>query len=323
MRAFSLRNIAAGVVAASGAVLSVALYVPLARGWVLVVALLTLTAGALFWIVDTVLEWRHSREYTHFAALHGWEFVKFTRAYSNRFAAFPFSTGVDPHQRNVLKGTLNGVDCATFTHHFEIRDENNKSVDQIFQVSLVEIPVVLPRLEVVPEGVAAKFSKALGGRDLDVESYEFNRRWRVLCNDPRYAHAVLDPRMVERLLKPDALDLAIRIEGGAVMAWQAGRMGTDTLARRLGVLTAVARRIPAHVVREYQDLGALNYAGKERPIPDSAPEWATTPGALTSGKATGIEPGPAATGEGYVSQPWDDSRGGFDIIALPRPWRRT
>jgi hypothetical protein len=224
---------------------------------------------------------------------------------------------------NVLRGSLNGVQCVTFTHHFEIRDDGNRGADHAFQVSLVEIPVVLPRLEVVPEGVAAKFAKALGGRDLDVESHEFNRRWRVLCRDARYAHAVLDPRMVERLLEPDAWELAIRIDGGAVMAWQAGRVGTADLARRLGVLTAVARRIPAHVVRDYQERGAHKHSGRDRPFPESAPGWATTPGALTTGKATGIEPGPPATGDGYAGMPWVDARGTFDIFAVTRSWLDT
>lgn len=320
MRTFSPRNFAAGVVAVAGVVLSLGLYLPVLPWWLVITAVILFASGGVFWLVDRVFASRHRREFTEFAALHGWEYVPSTREYSARFASFPFATGTRQRQEHVLRGMLNGVQCVTFTHHFEIRDDNNRGADQAFQVSLVEIPVVLPRLEVVPEGVAAKFSKALGGRDLDVESHEFNRRWRVLCRDARYAHAVLDPRMVERLLEPDALELAIRIDGGAVLAWQAGRVGTGDLARRLGVLTAVARRIPAHVVREYQEQGAHNYSGRERPIPDTAPGWATTPGALTGGKATGIEPGPPATGEGYGGQPFGDPRGTFDIFLPNRSW---
>lgn len=323
MRSFSPRNVAAVVASAAGGLMGIVLYVPGLSNWPSAVAGGLFVAAGGFWVVDWWLKSRHRRQFQDFAERHGWQYVPFTREYSNRFGSFPFATGRDPRQYDVLKGTLNGVDCVTFTHHFELSDDKDKAADQVFQVSLVEIPVVLPKLEVVPEGVAAKFAKALGGGDLDVESYEFNRRWRVLCKDARYAHAVLDPRMVERLLQPDALDLAIRIEGGAVMAWQAGRVGTHTLARRLGVLTAVARRIPAHVVREHQELGLQNFAGQDRPFPDTAPAWATTPGVFTSGKATGVEPGPPATGEGYVSQPWETSGGGFDIFSLPRAFRRN
>jgi hypothetical protein len=198
-------------------------------------------------------------------------------------------------------------------------DSDGNESKEPFQVTLVELPVVLPRLELVPETIAERFLKSLGGGDLDVESHQFNRQWRVLCRDARYAHAVLDPRMIERLVQPDATEIAIRIEGGAVLAWQPGRRGTDTLARRLGVLTAVARRIPEHVVREYRERGELNVPGAERPFPPTAPAWATTPGALTGGKATGIEPGPPATGEGWRGLPDGDGR--FDIFdALTFPW---
>lgn len=277
----------------------------------LFVLVLVLSAGVL-WLVDSRQAARQGREFSHFAQTHGWEYVRSSREYNTRFHSFPLDAAAASAQENVLRGSLNGVRCATFTHVRIIRDSRGNESREPFQVTLVELPVVLPRLELVPETVAERFVKSLGGGDLDVESYEFNRRWRVLCRDPRYAHAVLDPRMVERLLQPDALDLAIRFEGGAVLAWQPGRVGTDTLARRLGVLTGVARRIPEHVVREYRERGALNVPGAERPFPPTAPSWATTPGALTGGKATGIEPGPPATGEGWRGLP--DGDGGFDIF---------
>lgn len=284
----------------------------------LTVVVLALVAGVL-WLMDSAAAARQRREFLEFAQLHGWTFDGASRTYTGRFSRFPFGGLPASRQENRLSGTLNGVECATFTHLRVATDAEGRESTEPFQITLVELPVVLPVLELVPETMAERFAKSLGGGDLDVESYEFNRTWRVLCRDPRYAHAVLDPRMVERLLQPDARELAIRIEGGAVMAWQPGRVGTDTLARRLGVLTAVARRIPEHVVREYRERGALNVAGEDRAISPTAPTWATTPGALTSGKATGIEPGPPATGEGF--QGLTDGTDGFDIFnALTFRW---
>src|SRR5690606_9693022 len=74
----------------------------------------------------------------------------------------------------------------------------------------------------------------------------------------RYAHAVLHPRMIERLLKHDALKYSLLIDGGAVLMWRPGRRGTRSLTHRLGVLSAVARLIPEHVVREYREPGPGN-----------------------------------------------------------------
>ncbi len=99
--------------------------------------------------------------------------------------------------------------------------------------------------------------------------------------------------MLERLTLPDAQGAMIRIEGGAVMTWQAGRVGLDGLAARLGVLTAIARRIPDHVLREYTERGLASRHGKYASSPGAhrplvGPDWAITPGALTSGRYTGI-----------------------------------
>jgi hypothetical protein len=282
--------------------------------------LLIVAAGVgSLWFFDSVRLSRQGKEFSEFAERFGWQYVSSSREYNSRFASFPFDADGASAQQNVLRGSLNGVPCVAFTQIRTERDAKGNEKSEPFSTTLVELPVRLPRIEIVPESFAEKFVKSLGGGDLDVESYEFNRRWRVLCRDPRYAHAVLDPRMVERLLQPDALDLAIRIEGGAVLAWQPGLAGTDTLARRFGVLTAVARRIPEHVVREYRERGALNVPPSERPIPPTAPAWATTPGALTGGVATGIGPGPPATGDGFHGLP--HGGGGFDIFdALTFPW---
>lgn len=285
--------------------------------WLMVVTVAAVL-GAL-WLFDSFRSARQRKEFSEFAERFGWQFVGTTREYNSRFSSFPFDADGPSVQTNVLSGTLNGVRCVAFTHVRTERDSQGKETSEPFSTTLVELPVRLPRIELVPETLAEKFAKSLGGGDLDVESYEFNRRWRVVCRDPRYAHAVLDPRMVERLLQPDALDLAIRIEGGAVLAWRPGIAGTDSLARRFGVLTGVARRIPEHVVREYRERGELNVPPSERPIPPTAPAWATTPGALTGGVATGIEPGPPATGEGWRGLP--DGEGGFDIFdALTFRW---
>src|SRR5690606_28546797 len=103
--------------------------------------------------------------------------------------------------------------------------------------------------------------KLVTGRDVNMESYDFNRRWHVKCDDLKYAYDLLDPRMIERLLWEDTRDMAIRVDGGAIMMWQAGRYGVEDLAHRLGVLTGIARRIPTHVVRHYLELGAAVHRG--------------------------------------------------------------
>ncbi|WP_296667265.1 hypothetical protein [Demequina sp.] len=242
--------------------------------------------GLAVW--EGVLGFRHRNEAARFALEHGWEHLPRTAAYSTRFGGYPFDLGGRAYQTDVLRGTYAGWRCATFTHVVEQdvgAGDNKSETRQTFQVTLAELPVNLPRLDIVPESLATRAAQALGAVDIDVESHAFNERWRVITRDRRYGHDVIDPRMIARLLEHDVEGRAVRIDGGAVMVWGVGREGVSTLSSRLGVVTGIARRIPRHVLRRLEEQGR---AMRDPDAPLVGPEWAITPGALTSGRYTGI-----------------------------------
>lgn len=304
------RNVAASVAGVAGLVAVFALGIGSAP-LMLIGLLCGLAAGA--W---AVYEWReartHADQHERFALEHGWSHLDRGAPYSLRFSRFPFGAGSHQHQEHILRGTFNGMRCATFTHVFEERvpGRDDRTAPQVFQVTLAELSVDLPWLEITPENAWSHAAQALGGMDVEVESHEFNRRWRVRSGDRRYAHDVVDPRMIQRLLDSDVEGCSIRIEGGAVMLWGPGRDGVSTLARRLGAVTGIAHRIPAHVIRSYTDHG---HGRRDPDVPLSGPAWATTPGALTSRRYTGI--GVDANGDGVEdwrrihAERGDDARG--------------
>ncbi|MDN4491665.1 hypothetical protein QQX13_12555 [Demequina sp. SYSU T00068] len=297
------RNVLASVAGVAGLLAVLAL--GLGSGALLVVGLLCGAAAGLW----ALWEWREARahgdEHERFALEHGWDHLDRGAPYSLRFSRFPFGAGSHQHQEHILRGTYGGMRCATFTHAFEDRvaGREERTTPQLFQVTLAELPVNLPWLEIVPENAWHHAAQALGGMDVEVESHAFNQRWRVRAADRRYAHDVVDPRMIERLLDFDVEGCSIRIEGGAVMLWQPGRDGVGSLARRLGAVTGIARRIPDHVLRSYTDQGL----GRPDPTaPLSGPSWAVTPGALTSRRYTGV--GVDADGDGI--EDWEQRRDG-------------
>ena len=258
--------------------------------WLMVAGVVIAVAGLTWAAVDFTRSRRMHDEYQDFAQMHGWNYTATSYEFNHRFSAFPFGQGSRRRQESVVRGTFNGQQCATFAHVFEnVRDGDTASMGtHAYQVTLAELPVALPRIDIVPENFPAAVAKALGGGDIDVESHAFNQRWRVITNDPRYAHALLDPRMIERLLYDDVEGLGIRIDGGAVYIWSMGRRGADALARRLGAVSGIARRIPDHVLREYKDLGYQVHHDDPWTRPLSGPAWATESGALTSRRYTGV-----------------------------------
>lgn len=295
MRHWNLRNFAAWLTGVPCSLLVVYLWfadVEYYNAFILYLFGLLILAGVVLAIADVVVTQRHHRESQQLAENLGWNFQSGSARYSNISDRFPFKRGQTQHQENVIWGSWNGIPCATFTYHRELGGHSMISRDLVFQVTRVELPVALPYIELVPERMADKFSKAFGGQDLDVESAAFNRAWRVLYDDRRYAHAVLHPRLVERLLTPAALNTAIRIEGGSILAWQPGWQDPATLAERLSMLASVARHVPEMVVREYgQEIYPTGQI--QQPVFSAdAPDWAVTPGALITKNPTNVPVGP-------------------------------
>ena len=179
-----------------------------------------------------------------------------TRAprYRDRFHAFPFGVGRAARDVDLVCGPYNGFSCASFTHQYEEGKEDEINVPRTWQIDMVDLPYPLATVDILPDDLIAKFAKLLGGQDIDFESAAFNARWRVKAGDAKYAHDIVHPRMMERLLWSDAAGMAIRIEGSAVYAWAVERRGPEDLARRLSVLTAVARLIPEFVYREFKEV---------------------------------------------------------------------
>ena len=100
----------------------------------------------------------------------------------------------------------------------------------------VALPTYLPTVELTPDGFGAKLAKLVGAQDIQFESEDFNRAFRVASSDPEVAHAIVHPRLMERMLRDDALGSAWRIEGTWILTWAAGSTDLDRLVSRLGLL---------------------------------------------------------------------------------------
>lgn len=110
------------------------------------------------------------------------------------------------------------------------------------------LPGALPTIHFVREGWANRLAVALGGRDVDVESDDFNRRWRVLTDDPRAAHAVLSPAVIDILNGVADLDLALTFDGGRALVWDDSSDADVELGARLVLVERLVRAIPDFVV---------------------------------------------------------------------------
>lgn len=156
---------------------------------------------------------------------------------------YPFDDG--PRTvAEAMRGTYRGRPSVSFVLRFRIEQVQ-------FHVVAVALPMWLPSVDVLPETFAVKVEKATGAQDIRLESEQFNEAFRVQSRDDRAAFALLQPVLMERLLRDDASDVAWRTDGTWVLSWQSGATDLDSLARRLEVLSAVAASIRPHVWQQH------------------------------------------------------------------------
>ena len=79
---------------------------------------------------------------------------------------------------------------------------------------LLEVPFNAPHLKIGPEGFWSMIGRAVGLRDIEIESPVFNERYRVSCGDERFAITLLDQHMIGWMLSPGS--------GGGTVTFEVG-----------------------------------------------------------------------------------------------------
>lgn len=87
--------------------------------------------------------------------------------------------------------------------------------------ALIEVPFRAPHLRIGPEGFWSTLGRAIGIRDIEIESPAFNDRYRVRCDDERFAITLLDPDMIAWMLSPASGGGSVRFEIGGryLLCW--------------------------------------------------------------------------------------------------------
>lgn len=81
-----------------------------------------------------------------------------------------------------------------------------------YTCALAEVPAVWPHLVIQPEKGMTRLVNFLDGADLDFESGEFNRMFRVTSEDPQFARTFIDAQMIDFLLTTNG-EFQIEVKG--------------------------------------------------------------------------------------------------------------
>ncbi|WP_029291707.1 hypothetical protein [Cellulomonas sp. HZM] len=214
----------------------------------------------------------------------GWSYEAQDDSLAYRWAGSPFGRGDEREGTEVLRGTWDGMPALSFTYVETnvSRDSDGKTSrsSTSYHVIALAMPSELPTVELTPEGLGAKLVKMVGGQDIQFESDEFNRTYRVVGESPVVAHAIIHPRLMERLLAPDARGVAWRIEGNSILTWRTGSTDLGLIAPRLGLLQQIVASVPRHVWLDH------GYDPAARPNPNPNPDPAPNPNPNTAANPT-------------------------------------
>jgi len=178
------------------------------------------------------------------AASTGWLLTPWDWQLPRRWDKSPFGEGSGRCAREVLSGRWNGVPAMSFTYTFTTGSGDDEKTES-YHVITIALPTALPELTLT--------RRVFGiGHALSFESVDFNRTWHVHAAETKYAYDVITPRLMERLLQRDALDVGLRIDGPDLMCWTPGETKIEALASRLALLATIRDAVPAFV---YQDHG--------------------------------------------------------------------
>ena len=206
--------------------------------------------------VGFVLERKRRERLLQFVLMRGWTYAGEDPSLVDRWPGEPFGRGDRRRARNVLTGIESGRPFTAFDYSFQTHSTDSKghrtTTTHNWTVVVVPMPGWLGGVQVVPESVLDRVAGAVGlMQDIDLESEDFNRRFRVSASSPKLASDILTPRTMEYLLAMDAE--AWRTCGSDIVGIGQGRLDPAEVVRTCAVLGRVLDGVPSFV---WKDAGA-------------------------------------------------------------------
>jgi len=216
-------------------------------GSLLLAAFAALACAIAYW------QWKQAQKRREalfvFAVNRGWTFTVEDPSLTDRWVGAPFNQGDRRSATNVMRGTESGRSMIAFDYRYDTKDSDGDRTTHTYSVVVLGMNGYLPTLHVEPESFVDRIGAAVGFvDDIDLESEDFNRAFRVSAYDPKFASDVLSPRTMEFLLSRPAV--AFRIQGTDVISWKPGSLVPVDLIARASTLDAVIDGIPEFVWKD-------------------------------------------------------------------------
>ena len=183
-----------------------------------------------------------------------WKFDVEDDEWCFRWKGAPFGEGDHRRARNVVAGTsTSGTPFSAFDYSYQTHQTDGQghqtTTTHRYSVCSLRLPTYLPRLQVTTENFFTRIENAFGATDIELESEDFNRAFRVHCDDAKFASDVLSARTMQMLLtRPH---YSWRIDGLDVVCWYGGEQSPSSIIAAVATLNDIVAGIPQFVWHDY------------------------------------------------------------------------
>lgn len=217
--------------------------------WVIALAVLAIAVAVL--VVRWQLHKRKVAAFTAFARSRGWRYAERDDRLVDRYRGTPFGQGFGKQALHVLSGSHRERELVAFEYVYKEHEgsgKNRRTVTYRHTVVALATPAPRPTLELSREGFGRKLLGLVGIRDLQLESEEFNKTFRIRTEDDKFAYDVLHPRTMEWMLGDQRChDLPFRFERADLLTWRRGSIDLAATVWMLDYLCDVLDRVPSFV----------------------------------------------------------------------------
>jgi len=115
----------------------------------------------------------------------------------------PFGLGHSQCVRSLVAGRKTDADWLIFDYEYKITTSTGKTTStRTYRPSIVaaRLPIALPMIRIGQESLFSRLGNLVGIQDIQFESEEFNRRYRVVGQDVKAIYSLIHPKTIEFLM---------------------------------------------------------------------------------------------------------------------------
>jgi len=146
-----------------------------------------------------------------------------------------------------VKGEHSGRKTEAFTFHYAVGHGKHRS-NHYFGVVLCQLARDFPEIKIHPENFFHKMGGLVGIKDLDLDSVEFSKTFRIHSEDKKFAYDFCNTGMMEYLLAHR--DTALELEGHTLAVFLRGHLKPEKMDEALARLDGLRQMMPGYLFKD-------------------------------------------------------------------------